>query len=50
MLKCDGNVNSASPLLPKAYRNDCFIVRSGESAGGISTQAPTSISAFLVKR
>ncbi|CAF0724312.1 unnamed protein product [Brachionus calyciflorus] len=49
MLKCDGNVNSASPLLPKAYRNDCFIVENVGAAGGISSQVPTTISAFIVK-
>lgn len=50
MLKCDGNTNSSSSLLPKAYRDDCYLNCYDGLAGGITTLSPSNTSAFIIKR
>lgn len=50
MIKCDGNKKQPSSLLPKAYRDDCYLINSGHSASGISTQAVNSSTAFVIRR
>ena len=49
MLKCDGTQDQPSSLLPKAYRNDCYIVSNGLVAAGTPSPAVNPNSALVIK-
>lgn len=49
MLKCDGNKNQPSPLLPKAYRDDCYLTVQDLNATGITSQIVNNQTAFVIK-
>ena len=49
MLKCDGTQDEPSSLLPKAYRNDCYIISNGLVAAGSPSPAVNASSALVIK-
>ena len=49
MLKCDSTQDQPSSLLPKAYRNDCYIVSNGLIAAGSASSSINSSSALVIK-